>query len=542
MTNDTKIIPFSRFRADVAKSGSQRLKEILSSKDVMEAVEALDPLEIFALAQDVGESDVIDIVALASADQVKRIVDLGIGSGDAPDLRYVDRWLNAAIGHGHGTATRFFEKLDEDLQTLYLFRRLHVYDARDDAIPDDDVERLLTPDGTFIVEVLEDQIDTDVDESLPQAANEETSEKPFSPLRLIADLYYVDWQRADTMMRDAKWAIAAEHEEMITRLRDARLEELGFPPRDSAAKLFSRRGPASALAKREGHTASRATLPLSYAEPFFADSFFVSVLNKLKREDLLGEIENELIFAVNATCVFEERVYSDPDSVKAAGRDVRNWISLGLETASLGDLEVAERLVQAHPLRELLSLGVEQSHKLADWLRKAEAEGLFRLPGLKRRPLSSDDERFLRALLGRLPRYADAGLPARAFASRRDLAVAQKRIEAIAKQVLGLRTIARAVTDFSASLVGCEPDAGAVTLELLLRSAMLRSAIGASLKDTLSVSPADLRAFHTLVSAAPPEPDPMVKEAWASLVQDVLGAGPDAEPEFLALITRKENA
>ncbi|MCC6810598.1 MAG: hypothetical protein IT381_24420 [Deltaproteobacteria bacterium] len=549
---DDKIIPFSRFRADVGKGGAQRLRELLNSRDVTAAVQALDPLELFALAQDVGEGDAIDVVALASDEQVKRVIDLGIGSSSAPDLRYIERWLAAAIAHGHGTATLLFEKLDEDLQTLYLFRRLKVYDARDENWPDDDVERLVTPDGTFVLEVMDDEEPSELDESLPTAANDvpANDNKPFSPLRLIADLYSVDWQRADTMMRDAKWAIAAELEETVVRLRDARLEELGFPPRDDAFKLFSRRGPAAQLKAREGHTAVRHTLPVTYAEPFFADSFFVRVMNAVQDVELVGELENELIYAVNATCVFEERVYSETDSVRAAGRDVRNWISLGLEVLSAGDPEAAAALVRKHPLRELLSLGVEQSHKLADWVRKAESEGLFRLPGLSRRPLNADDERFLKALLGRIPRFVEgpAGEPARAFASRQDLAHAQKRIEGLARQMLALRFVARAAADYAVSLQACEPDIHAVTVDLLLRSALLRATLGASLKDTFGVSPADLRAFHAVVSKdaalpdlePPPEVVATLHEVWAALVRDVLAAGVEAEPQYLNLIVRKE--
>jgi hypothetical protein len=547
MSSD-KIIPFSRFRAELGKGGSQRLKEILSHKDVTAAVQALDPLELFSLAQDVGEGDAIDLMALASDEQVKRVVDLGIGSGDVPDLHYVDRWLAAAVAHGHGSATRLFEKLDEDLQTLYLFRRLKVYDARDENWPDDDTERLLTPDGTFVLEVQEEPDDSELDASLPPAANDAPEQqKPFSPLMLIADLYSTDWRRADEMMRDARHTIAAEIEETVVRLRDARLEELGFPPRDDAFKLFSRRHKSAALAERQGHTSVRHLLPVSYAEPFFADSFFVRVLERVQDGALVGELENELIYAVNAACVFEERIYADRESVREAGRDVRNWISLGLETAAHGDVQAAAALVEKHPLRELLALGVEQSHKLADWLRKAESEGLFTLPGMKRRPLGADDDRFLKALLARLPRLSEGAGHARAFGSRQDLAAAQKRIEALARQMLALRFVCKAVTDFGASLEGGEPDAHAVTVELLLRSALVRHAIGASLKDTLTVSAADLRAFHQkaapeLPLQAPPEVAATLQEAWSALVRDVLAAGPDAEPQFLGLIVRKEHA
>lgn len=547
MTTD-KIIPFSRFRAEIHKSGAQRLKDLLNSRDVMAAVQALDPLELFALAQDVGEAETMDLLALASEDQVRRVVDLGIGSGDVPDLRYVERWLAAAIAHGHGSATRLFEKLDEDLQTLYLFRRLKVYDARDESYPDDDVERLLTPDGTFVIEVQEPADESELDASLPAAANDVPDDggaKPFSPLSLIADLYSVDWQRADTMMRDAKWAIAAELEETVVRQRDARLEELGFPPRDDAFKLFARRPPAAKLLERVAHTSARQTLPVTYAEPFFADSFFVKVMSAVQDEKLLGELENELIYAVNATCVFEERIYSEKESVHEAGRDVRNWISLGLELASGGDVAQASALIAKHPLREMLSLGVEESQKLADWARKADASGLFRLPGLTRRPFSAEDERFFKSLTARVPRYVDGIEPSRAFASRADLAAAKKRLEQLAASMRLVQFMFHGV-DLGAALEGCEPDKDATTMELLVRSAMVRLHIGASIKDTLGVSPADLRAFHAKTEAPSrrllPEVEAAFDAAWKKLRADVDAAGKDAEPQFLGLIVRKEHA
>ncbi len=549
------IIPLSRFRADIAKSGSQRLREILSSRDVTAAVEGLDPLEIFSLTLEVGEGEVMDILALCDAEQMRRVVDIGIGRGDAPDFFALDRLFAAAAAHGPGSSARLFDKLEEPLQTLYLTHHLRVLEAPRDGeeLPDaaPGVERFITPDGHFVIEVAPPKEGDPVDPSLPHSANDlPAGEAPFSSLPLVADLYASDWQRADTIMRDVRHAIRAELEEDVVRTRDARLEEMGFPPREDAARLFARRAAAGdELKRRAAHTLGRTSLPATYAEPFLADSFFARALGGVSEPELLAELESELIYVTNAACVFEQRLYGDVESVREAARDVRNLLSLGLETASSGDATLATRLLFEHPLRELFSFGLEQCYKLGDWAKRAEAQGLFRLPGLERRVLAAEDERFLSALLARVPRFFDGApgdVAARAFASRRELGLAQKRLEGLGRGLLAVRAMGGAVGDFGHALEGCDPDALAVTLDQLLRSLLVRKSIGASVKDTLAVGADDLRAFRASASASWPEetlgrPPPEVEEtlhaAWAALREDVERLGESPDPRFIHLIT-----
>jgi Family of unknown function (DUF6178) len=541
----SKVIPLSRFRADIGKSGSQRLREIISSKDVMETVRALDPLEIFSLVLDVGESDAMDIIALADSEQVKRVVDLGLGRGDVPDFSALDRLMSAAAAHGHGTSSQLFLKLDEELQTLYLARRVLVYDARDsDDLPDapDGVERLLTPDRTFIIEVLQEKRESK-DESLPPSANDVPVEHVFSSLPLIADLYSTDWRHADTMMRDVRHTLVTELEEQTMRLRDARLEEMGFPPHAEAMKVFSRRQSAQ-LEKRDELTSTRTNLPAIYAEPFLDESFFARALSALGEDALTAQLESELVYLINADSVVERRNSGEADEVRAAASDVRDWISLGLEVASQGELEAAASLIKAHPLRAFMSLGLEQSYKLGDWARRADAQGLFKLPGIKRRVLSTEDAAFIAALLDRIPRFVDE-TKTRAFGARRDLVAAQKRLELVSRSLLAVRAITETVVDFSAALERAAPDAEAVNAEQILRSALVRRAIGASLKDTLIVSPEDLRAFraHTnedILKGAPESVRAPLEAAWTSLVTDIAALGDTPDPRFINLITRAE--
>lgn len=550
-TSAALTIPLSRFRAELQKGGSQRLRELLSQRDPVAAVAEVDPLELFCLGQDVGEADAIEAVALATPEQTKRVIDIGLGRGAQPDMRALERWMHAVAARGPGQLTEFFNKLDEELQTLYLARRVRVFETREeDELPDPlpNAERYKTPDGTFILEVITGDA-SEVDETLPQAANDEQTgdAKAFSPLQLVADLYYVDWRRADEMMRDVRFTLAAELEETIARVREARLEEMGFPSADAAFKLYARRPSLKlSLSKREHQTVPRATMPLLYTEPFLADSLLVRALQDVRDPEVLGQLESELIYLVNAACVVEGHALADAEEIRALGRDVRNWVSLGLEIAAASGALDPVALVTQHPLRELFSLGLEQAYKVGDWAKKADASSLFRLPGVSRRMLSAEDEQLLRALLAPIPRVSDGLNTTRAFASRADVANTQKRLETMAAQALAVRVLLPTVRDFTPLLEGCEPDASAATSEMLLRSALVRKTLGASLQDSLGVTDADLRAFARkaygdvwpagILGAPPGETAAALQAVWTQLVADVRAAGEAPDARFLGLI------
>ena len=517
-----EIIPLSKFRADLsAKSGSARKNEILNSADPVGAVQAMHPTELYSLASELGIGDAMDIVSLASPEQVRAFFDLTVFKMGEPQFALMDEWFMAALAHGHGQASKLFHALEEELQTLYLARGLRIYQVHDEEAPEDDVPRFTSPDGTFILE---------------------PAEKEAKIMHLVADLYANDWQEADRMLRDAKYTIFSELEDEITRVREARLSELGFPTREDAIHLFAKpkEGP---LEKRRPIGQPRRHLPARYAEALLGSSFLHSVFGQIHDDALLGDVEAELMSLTNAMLIAETGEPADLEGLVVASANLRHTLSLGLELLSHGDPAAAVGLVEAHPLRGIFRYAHGQVLKLRTWAERAKREGLFDVAGMNN-PLPADEAQFLSALLKPIPRYADAsfGTP-RAFGSRAELGAAQRRLEQIAQRLIVLKWLVGTRT-IETLFAAAEPSPEEATYRPMIRAALVHAALG--VEGTLVVTPAELAEFAARFTGAwpknllrPAELVPVLDQEWSQLVKDVAEVK-QPEPQFLDLITAKD--
>lgn len=519
----------SKFKQDVqVKSGSLRKRELLSSPDPLGAVQALNPIELHQLAEDLGEVDAMDLVALATEEQVKALVDLSSFHRETTDLGALDRWFAAAVAHGHGTPTRLFLALDEELQTLYLHRRLQIYQLHDEEPPEDDKERYKTPDGTFMLEL------RDADHT------------GFNPMQLLADLYASDWQAADVMVRDAKWTISTELEDQMLKLREARLADLGFPSYDEAMRLWSKPHPDKLYEPRVSMHATRRSLPARYGEAFVSTSYLADVFARIDEDALLGDLEAELVLLVNAALVAQRTPELDNQATESAAMDVRALLSLGLEIAGRGDLSASVESLRSHTLRSFLRVALADTFRLKAWAEKAVRERLYHLPQSTQMMFDGDESTFVESLTGRLPKLRRrAGDRAKAFGSRAELQIAQKYLEHLSLAAISTKWLTHDY-DLPRAFALCEPALEHVTWRPLLRSVLVQRALLE--RSRIGVTSSDIRALREKypnpeapwplsLGERPVELVSFLGAMWGTLLQDVhSGRG---EPQFLDLVVLK---
>ena len=288
------IIPLSKFRADLsAKSWhwAPGKNEILNAVDLHgpPCKRCTRPSFTRWLRTSISVTRWDEIIALAAPDQVRAFFDLTVFKMGEPQFALMDEWFMAALAHGHGHASKIFHALEEELQTLYLARGLRIYPRRR---PRRRSARRTTSSAFT-------SPSTALSSSLAR-------EKEAKIMHLVADLYANDWQEADRMLRDAKHTIFSELEDEITRVREARLSELGFPTREDAIHLFAKPkdGP---LEKRRPIGQPRRHLPARYAEALLGSSFLHSVFGDKIHDDyaLLGDLEAELMSLTNAVLIAE---------------------------------------------------------------------------------------------------------------------------------------------------------------------------------------------------------------------------------------------
>lgn len=490
----------------------------------MGVVQAMSPIELHHLAEDVGEVDAMDLVALATPDQVKALVDLSSFRTESIDLDAIERWFSASVAHGHGTPTRFFNALDEELQTLYLNVRTKVYQLHDEEPPEDDTERFTTPDGSFSVELRAD------------------SNTGFNPMQLINDLYKTDWQRADEMLRDSKHTILAELEEELFNIRQGRMADLGFPVYDDAMRIWSRPHPDKLYEPRIAMNMQRRPLPARYAEPFTQTSYLGDVFARIDDDALLGDLESELISLVNSALVAHRVTRFDAEAVNEAATDVRALLSLGLELAGRGDIGASLDLLKAHTLKSFLKVALLETFKVKAWAEKAVKEKLYHLPNATQFMFDGDESSFIEAVTARLPHLRRRiGDTPKAFGSRAELAIAQKYLEHLSLAAIATKWITHDY-QLPKAFALAEPALEHVTWKPLLRSAMLLRSLSERVR--IGVTSSDVRAFREKYAKGAPWPLSMGERPvelvqflgtmWASLITDVHeGKG---EPQYLDLV------
>src|SRR5262249_46692142 len=144
-----------------------------------------------------------------------------------------------------------------------------------------------------------------------------------------------------------RWEVPGEMEESAYRFRTGRLQDLGFPPIEEAARLFSRvdTGPAPA-------PATVAALVASREQPNYLEAAFRE-LDEVERDNL----EAELRYLANATLVAEVEDPGDLDAIQRVGEMVRDYLLLGLEHLTGGDPARAAQVVRDTETRRVFQMG-----------------------------------------------------------------------------------------------------------------------------------------------------------------------------------------
>jgi hypothetical protein len=352
----------------------------------------------------------------------------------------LDAWLAPFAAQGKMRLAAAFCSLDTEVQVLFLADSLTIHDARSEAIPAPakDVPRMTTSDSFFVLDA-------------PRA-----EEREVPPFALVDALYTADLHEAFRLLMAAKWEMPSPLEEEARRFRVARLEELGFPERERALRIFAP-PPTRPVGRNEVAPVGTTTLPAPYAQPLAEGSLLVRALAHIGEAALLATIESEIAHLISSAVVAYGETPRGVSHVTEIATRVRDTLCLGLEVqlSPGGELRPpdteataadAANLLRQWTTRDLFRHGhraVVELRKaaaalaadpiVAHWLEHVESEA---------DDYSEDraDRQMMRALLADPPLWAgyDRTAPERrkAFGSRRELAEAEQRIDAIAGRLL----------------------------------------------------------------------------------------------------------
>lgn len=324
-------------------SARDRRDLILASPNAQRLVRSFAAESLFQTLKEVGLEDTVELLALASGEQVCALVDLDCWKKDRLATDALLDWLEALIAAGGRAIGNFLNRVDRDLLVLFLKRFVRVHRRDDPEEPEEDLE------GAEVFEL---------DEHYQIAFHRWDARSPLVR-HLVEALYERDYSYFVTVMEDVWWGVESDLEEASFRLRNARLQDRGFPDYYEAQQIY-RPLAANELPERSEPLGSRTMedpegVPQHHALVAVQDggSFLSQVLNAGFVGQAATELHHELAYLVNRVLVAEGVDFADRESVGRMIRVAHDTVNLALESLSKLDVRAAIQLLERHYVQHL---------------------------------------------------------------------------------------------------------------------------------------------------------------------------------------------
>lgn len=322
-----------------------KLELILCSPDAQRLVRSFAPESLMFTLKEIGLHDGVELLALASGEQVSTLVDLDCWKKDRFDTESLLEWLELIIEGGDRPIGEFLNSVDLELLVLFLKRFIRVHRQEDPEEPAEDAEgpEVFELDEHYRIEFLR----WDAKSALVR--------------QLLTGLHERDYSYFVTVMEEVWWGVESELEEASFRVRNARLQDRGFPDYYEALEIY-RPLAAQSLARRTsplGGNESESFVPLemSLAIPRESRSLLSELLNGRFGAQAGAELRQEMAFLANRLLVAEGVDHGDREAMAAVIRFAHDTVNLALEHLSRRDARRGAEIVEHHYLQHLFRVG-----------------------------------------------------------------------------------------------------------------------------------------------------------------------------------------
>ena len=314
----------------------EKMDLILSDPNARRLTASLQPQEFFWLIKEIGESDALGLLQLASAEQCVFIFDIELWEGWVFSEEKACHWLAYFMEGGEPRIHELLNYLDFEFLQLFLARELVVGggigDHSDDEERFDDYD--LTLDGVFLLSF----------------KNPKHSQLIGAFLSMLIKL---DNPLYTALMEGIKGDVDLELEEQCQRFRTGRLEDLGFPPLDEALSIYARVNPATFELQGDKDLSPAgeggSLLPLTSRE----DTLLFRALSLADSQNIVQELN----YLVNSALVAEGGAFREPEAMVGILERVCGYLNIALEMLSGGDEQKAATLLSGEQLKRLFQLG-----------------------------------------------------------------------------------------------------------------------------------------------------------------------------------------
>lgn len=347
-----------------------RQELILSAPNSLALTRALSPELLLYTLKEVGLVDSVELLALASPQQVRDMLDLDCWRKDRLDERRLMSWLMLLDEAGSGKLAEWLLHTDVEVLVLLVKRYLEVVrkvEVEDD--PNFDHAQYFTFDDHYLLRF-------------------RGEEEPMLQV-LLERLRVLDYDAYRGVLENSLFELESGLEEEALRWRNARLADRGYPSYDEASELF-RFVPPESIRMEEYRRLEfpplrfaddEEVIPPNHALALLevSDSFLLHVLSGVPA-DRLEQIAQEFAYLANRVMIVEG---GDPGELAEARRCVsmtHDWLNIGLAFFAHGDEQRGARLVRDFALRPFFQAGVSLVLQLQR--RAKDLEGHLRNRGI----------------------------------------------------------------------------------------------------------------------------------------------------------------
>ncbi len=416
LTLPERIAQLEKERREILQlSPEKAFNAILDSSHAVPLVHSFPEQDFYFLIHDIGPEDCLPLLSMASARQWEYILDLEAWDDDRIDLNAVTRWLGLLAKADNA---RFIQWLLSEKQIFveyYLFKNIEIRVRDHDEDPSDFGDGFFSLDNVFFIRFLKDSSETSSD---APPVNEEKETLLSTLLDGIAAIDHTTFQK---MLLESTAIISAEFEAEAFHLRNARLEEKGFLPFETAIGIYYPLNPAEiekAGLKCQGAVSlqeEKIRVPMVTMGLLEEAHIFARALQQIDHNETLKALEMEFVSLCNQIIVADRKIIREKQQLSDIVKKACGFIRIGLQ-AIQGEKENAgsnlsindiAALICKIPLAHIFRAGYGQAVNLKHRADKWVQSSWFRAQG---EALSFWDEQWMGVLGGLLikrPLYFD---------------------------------------------------------------------------------------------------------------------------------------
>jgi len=334
-------------------------REIIDHPQPTALIHSFAEEDFFFLIHDIGLSDSLELLAMASSRQWEYILDVEIWQRDRIDLKSMTHWLNLLLKAAPSRFINWALAEKHDLIEYYLYQTVDVCIRDHDQDPSELDGDFYTFDDTYYIRLVESPEEREKD---PDSLEKQQS--------FLADMLYrlamIDHVKYQETLLRALNVLPAESEEEAYRFRNVRLSEKGFLPFDEAVGVYQPIN-IKVIKKQEKQIQGSRTetnflpIPLNHLAFLEKDNRFTRALSLINLDETFQQIQIEFAGLCNQIAAADQKPIHDRNELRDIVKKACGYLEIGLERLAgkktqLDDNKTAA-YIKTYPLIDIFRLG-----------------------------------------------------------------------------------------------------------------------------------------------------------------------------------------